>query len=334
MNYLRFLLSLLPILPIWIAVSAQTQTPSPKTHDLCLHINSISIEDLNPTSLLKDVESASTAIIYAYNTIAGESSFKSLELPIISKETEDEIEKDIEKGLETAAKEGEKFIMKLPEMDPLVGCWEMPKFNELNLRFKIYQYYHTAMKAVSSVLIPAISKGPATQMISLKTLEGEMRDIKVEMQVTLSWMKHHVELHAPITPLKPIDKPFDSEEITDNMMAMEEKRDEEPIEDVVSNGVDPAVSQQSQENDDGESTDWMFVAACMSAVLGGIILCYICIWAYKSFGRMGYEKIAYPTKCSKLKGIRRISLRNIVVNEESKNIMHPSVYSASYTFDD
>ena len=79
-----------------------------------------------------------------------------------------------------------------------------------------------------------------------------------------------------------------------------------------------------------EPTDWFFVAACISAALGGIVLCYICIAAYRSYGRAGYDNIAYPTKCSKLKGVQRISLRNIAIDEEStRNIMHPS---ASYTF--
>eukprot|EP00483_Globobulimina_turgida_P006906 UN06919 len=89
----------------------------------------------------------------------------------------------------------------------------------------------------------------------------------------------------------------------------------------------------------GASTDWMFIAALCSSMLGLFILIYICIWAYKTYGRQEYESIPSLDKSSKMSGkfggLRKISLRNIGIkkndNEEVKGIMHPS---ASYTFDD
>ena len=89
-------------------------------------------------------------------------------------------------------------------------------------------------------------------------------------------------------------------------------------------------------------TDWMFIAATCSSMLGLFVLIYICIWAYKSFGRKEYEQIGHslngsgPSRMNqKLGKVRKISLRSsiigIVDDEEQRNIMHPS---KSYTFDD
>ena len=93
--------------------------------------------------------------------------------------------------------------------------------------------------------------------------------------------------------------------------------------------------------DNEASTDWMFWAASCSAMLGLFVLCSVCVWAYKSFGRTEYERIPsvmgrYPAKKEKLKSFKRISLRNIGISdvrgcEEERNIMHPA---ASYTFDE
>merc|ERR1711971_415888 len=155
----------------------------------------------------------------------------------------------------------------LPDLNPKVGCWTEPQFEELLVRFKVYQYYHVALKAASSVLIPVISKGPATQRITLGTLGGEMHDVEVEVELTLSWskVKDH-GLSAPITPMEPV-KSFDSDEITDAMI----RAGKEPV-------VDQDVVMDSKQNeslseDTNESTDWMFTAACLSAALGAIVLC-------------------------------------------------------------
>merc|ERR1739842_197877 len=98
-------------------------------------------------------------------------------------------------------------------------------------------------------------------------------------------------------------------------------------------GDDQNVVDQGSMTDTEDSTDWMFVAACISAVLGAIVLCWVCIGVYR---RSGYEPIGYPTQCSKLKGIQRIYLRNIgrTDPEEQRSVMHPSGRLASYTFDD
>ena len=218
MNYCLFILSL------WItAISAQTTAPeslpstttapdsSKEVYQLCLYLNSITIDDPNPISTLQDADNDATGIFYVYSQ-STEDTFQSLEFPITP-----QIEKDIETAAKTVSKELK--MLKLP-MDARVGCWDEPQFHELMVRFKVYQLYHTALKAVSSVLVPAIGKGPATQQISLETLAGQMHGVQVEVELTLSWSKHHVELSAPITPLKPI-WPIDSDEVTNAMVVQD-----------------------------------------------------------------------------------------------------------------
>jgi len=371
MNYLYFLtLSLWTA--ISVRGSSESPSSPSREDDiaqLCLYINSVTITDSNPVSTLLNADTKSTAIIYVYDTSSSEDTTFHLEFPIIPEIVKDikssGIVKDIKsskpvkdikssgivkdlkssktvkdlkssetvKDIKSVAKElksdVKSFKLSLPESNPRMGCWIEPLFHELSIRFKVNQLYHTALKAVSSVLVPALSKGPASQRITLQTLPGQLTGVKVEIELTLSWSTRHVELSAPITDPKPID----SAEINKSMTAYNMGKQPVAVDQnvVMPSNVDKkshTVSSQEEE----QTTDWFFVAACISAALGAIVLCYIGIAAYRSYGRSGYENIAYPTKCSKLKGFKRISLRNIAIKEESsRNIMHPS---ASYTFDD
>merc|ERR1712176_881351 len=83
---------------------------------------------------------------------------------------------------------------------------------------------------------------------------------------------------------------FDSDEITDEMMTNHE--------DIL-------------HGDDGNgSSNWMFIAALCSSILGAFVLLYICISAYKGYLRKEYESI--PSSIDgKLGSIRRISLKHI-----------------------
>ena len=147
--------------------------------------------------------------------------------------------------------------------------------------------------------------------------------------------------------------PSDDKNVADDIMGDVEKEDKEMADvDLVDDdkeGLSPNENEQWVPMAKS-SSDWMLMAAFISAILGLFVLVYICIYAYKQYGRVEYERIGGPIDASSMKGasklnralgkVRRISLRNIgrknngndeYYDEESRNIMHPS---ASYTFDD
>ena len=77
----------------------------------------------------------------------------------------------------------------------------------------------------------------------------------------------------------------------------------------------------------------MFVAALVSAILGAVVLCGVCVQQKLFTSGKGYEHIpevnAYPAKKEKLASVKRISLH--VASDEQRHIMnaHPV---GSYTF--
>merc|ERR1712129_396364 len=125
-----------------------------------------------------------------------------------------------------------------------------------------------------------------------------------------------LEENAVIAPMS--DVAFDSDDIVEEIMTVDE----------VSDGMDGSIK-RVVDNDDGHvngSSDWMFIAALCSSVIGAFVLMYICISAYKGYLRKEYDSIKDKSQmCS-----RRISLRSVSIekNDEERSIMHPS---ASYS---
>eukprot|EP01084_Bolivina_argentea_P045568 83887_1 len=278
---------------------------------LCLKINSISIDGVGFTK--PQMKWAQTeGIFYVYNPSDSMDTFKSLKFPIVAESTS-------KKTDESNSATPTIFTFTFTGDDSIVGCWIDPNFNSLNIRFKLYEFYHTALKAVSVISTDDIDI--KKQIITLNTLPYQYKDANVNVDITLEWLKTQIGLAAPppISPIGPPGQPgqppislyFDSEELTNDIITADEGDELENASDM----------------DNNQATDWMFVAALCSSILGLFILIYICLSAYR---RYGYENIPNGNKLK----IKKISLRNITnvinsINEERKGIMHPS---QSYTF--
>merc|ERR1712129_540510 len=201
-----------------------------------------------------------------------------------------------------------------------VGCWTDADFEELSIRFKVYQFYHTAMKATSIVTVPSET---STINMALTTLPYQYSDVTVTVLLTFRYVKLNqtFEENAVIAPMS--DGAFDSDDIVGEIMTVDE----------VSDGMDGSIKRVVDNDDDGQkngSSDWMFIAALCSSVIGAFVLMYICISAYKGYLRKEYDSIKDKSQmCS-----RRISLRSVSIdkNDEERSIMHSSASYSSYSF--
>merc|ERR1712129_482178 len=204
-------------------------------------------------------------------------------------------------------------------MGATVGCWTDAEFEELSIRFKVYQFYHTAMKATSIATVPSET---STVNMTLTTLPYQYSDVTVTVLLTFRYVKVNSTLtgvDAVIAPMN--DVAFDSDDIVEEIMTVDEVSD-----------MDGSIK-RVVDNDDGEkngSSDWMFIAALCSSVIGAFVLMYICISAYKGYLRKEYDSIKDKSQmCS-----RRISLRSVSIdkNDEERSIMHSSASYSSYSF--
>merc|ERR1712129_188742 len=188
---------------------------------------------------------------------------------------------------------------------------------ELSIRFKVYQFYHTAMKATSIATVPSET---STINMTLTTLPYQYSDVTVTVLLTFRYVKVNQtsKENAVIAPMS--DVAFDSDDIVEAIMTVDEVSD-------MDGSIKRVVDDDSEEN---HSSDWMFIAALCSSVIGAFVLMYICISAYKKYLRKEYDSIKDKSQmCS-----RRISLRKVSVekNDEERSIMHPSASYSSYSF--
>eukprot|EP01084_Bolivina_argentea_P054491 99927_1 len=304
------------------------ESPTLELDKLCLKLNSISIDGItftNPQMKWAQTE----GIFYVYDPSNSMNTFKSLTFPILPAQPSNTDDSNSE----------QPSTFTFTNDESTVGCWIEPNFDQLNIRFKLYQFYHTALKAQSVISIPLdkTSKKDNIQTstgstITLNTLPYEYQDATVSVDIALQWVNEaEIDLSPPISPIGPPIPPvkppiemydagndFDSDELTNNIITAD-KED---------------VLPSSAMNNNG-GTDWMFVAALCSSMLGLSILVYISLKVYR---RRGYESIpngdSVNGKWGKFKAIKKISLRKNTnrinnVNEDRKGIMHPS---DSYTF--
>eukprot|EP01083_Nonionella_stella_P004738 13773_1 len=290
--------------------TAGTTTPTEATvPSLCLDVNRITLTGIPYNSQLKFANTQ--GIFYVYDPLDSFATFKQFRFPIIPD--------TMEKSVPT------QFNFK--DDASTVFCWTNPAFMSLNVRFKVYSFYHTAMKAVSEVSIPLKEAAPKTVSLELSTLPYQYGNATVSVNFTFAWNTNEqvlVKVHdaPPIPPVQPPVGKVDAEAamdlMTDNIIAQDQ-----PV----------SVGGEHQ-----TSSDWMFIAALCSSVLGLFVLVYICVWAYRSYGRKEYESISSGLSSANVcaKGRKRISLRNIEISDdimdadnEQKSIMHPS---SSYTF--
>eukprot|EP01084_Bolivina_argentea_P182524 315082_1 len=119
--------------PITIATSTPIITTS-LDETLCLDLDSITLTDIEWSSGSDSKWAQTKGIFYVYSKDGDSSgSYKFTEFPIYQHQV------DINQSLPTIfAFEGE---------EQTIGCWTKPTFKSLKVRFKIYQYYHTALKA-------------------------------------------------------------------------------------------------------------------------------------------------------------------------------------------
>ena len=174
--------------------SNQSQTAVPSTTDEytpCLNLNRIS---LNGTAWPSRMRFSKTeGIFYVYNADDALNTFKSLSFPI---------------------SKSWPISLSFNDDESSVGCWTGADFSELNIRFKVYQFYHTAMKAVSILQIPNKTASETTFNMTLNTLPYEYSDVSVTVEFTLKWTQQTVDDDA--SPI--IYSEFDSDEITNEMM--------------------------------------------------------------------------------------------------------------------
>lgn len=307
------------LLLLWTTSSADdtstTSTTAPiESFQLCLDVTSLTISNITMSSAPS--KSADTqGILYAYAP-DDTSTFQSRTFDISS------------------------LQMSFDAADSLIGCWTEPLFHELNLKFKVHEFYHTALKAECTLPTPPIAAGSASDSVTLQTLPYEYNKAVVSVDYTWRWTRGVASdtTSAASSAMSAMAMGMDSDEATDSIMRVPDK----DVLVVAEPGLEGAERAEQEEEEERveekereeEEVDWMFVAALTSAILGTVVLCGVCIHQrlYRCALNKDYERIetAFPAKDEKLASVRRISLRHIGSGDE-RHIMqaHPP---GSYTF--
>ena len=188
-----------------------------KVYTLCLDIHQVTMKDMTWDSGSTSKWAKTEGIVYVYDPEAAKETFKSLTFPINTIEAESD---DASLTLPT------EFTFSDDEQT--IGCWNEPDFHELNIRFKLYQLYHTALKAVSIVEIPSIASHKESTEITLNTLPYQYSDANIQILYTLRWETQYITVSSPlikptisIIPVSPpvsAESAFESDEITDQLM--------------------------------------------------------------------------------------------------------------------
>jgi len=192
-----------------------------------------------------------------------------------------------------------------------IGCWTEPLFHALSLNFKVDDFYHTSLKAECNVETPPISEGSVSDSVTMHAaVSYEFGKAVVDVEYTWLWLR--IQDVAPEATAAVADG-----------LAMD-------VEDVAVAGLSNSDHADRQKKEG--KTDWMFVAAVTSAILGAVVLCGVCVQQKLFTSAKGYEFIpAAGHGKEKLASIKRISLSVGRARDEQKPIMnaHPP---CSYTF--
>ena len=247
---LLFVFLLLSIL-ITNSTEQKEDNKEQQVYQLCLDVNKISINGMKWDSGSSTFWSQTQGIFYVYDPQNSIDTFKSLKFPIIadpsssspsSSSTTDDIAninkrrlQNVDATSDDPQKENANdntntnslpTEFKFNGDDKKVGCWIEPDFHELNIRFKLYQFYHTALKAVTIITTPSIESKSQQATIALNTLPYQYSEANINIQYELKWFKKKLsEATAdgkkygappvPPTPISPVQPPVDADAIND-----------------------------------------------------------------------------------------------------------------------
>merc|ERR1712228_324626 len=156
--------------------TTQTQTsettPSPTTTNdervLCLDLNKITLNGAPWPSRMNSKESGTKGIFYVYNAEDSLNTFKSFTFPMT---------------------ESWPTSFTFGSDESSVGCWDDAHFADLNIQFKVYQFYHTALKAVSSISVP---NNTTRFNLALNALPYQYSNVNVTVECTFKWSEEDV----------------------------------------------------------------------------------------------------------------------------------------------
>ena len=106
--------------------------------------------------------------------------------------------------------------------DSVIGCWQEPLFHALSLKLKVHEFYHTALKAESTVQTPPISAGSASDSVTLDTLHYQYDKAVVRVDYTWRWTQ---AVAVETTSAASSEMAMDSDEATDRMMRVPDVSD-------------------------------------------------------------------------------------------------------------